>query len=267
MATHTQFSVTLHHLAPGARAAGLDFPDVQLPTVSAPELVELLHSLSDVAGRLTIYEPSNPEIRIKTDRDVFVIRTRYRRLCFVGRETVLRGEEHSIAYIMGVISGIAEPVVPSATIKTVSASPMMPRGMAAPSVGVPDWLKIAAMLVLSAACLGGGVWLLLKPPRAPGPKFKYMSSSESSLLLAKAAGEYRTGIQEGDRRLIIGGDGTLRIAKFAKGQEIAEEFIRTARGATQAGHPSLATTDPYLMTIQDPNTIILYGQVFRRVSQ
>ena len=89
------YSVTLHHLAPGAKAAGLGYADEQLAAVTAVQLVELLHALEDVAAKLTIYEPSNPEIRVKTDREVHIVRTRYRRLCFVGREAVLRGEAHS----------------------------------------------------------------------------------------------------------------------------------------------------------------------------
>ncbi len=267
----TTYSVTLHHLAPGAKAAGLGYPDEQLPSVTPVQLVELLHALSDVASKLTIYEPSNPEIRIKTDRDVHVVRTRYRRLCFVGREAVLRGEEHSIAFIMAVVSGLSEPVV-LPTIRTPerpsSANPLASRSVPRPGGGgVPDWVKLALLAVMSLACIGGGVWMLLKPARSPGPKFTLLPPAESSALLSKAAGEYRTGVGEGDRRLIIGTDGTLRIAKYGPGQAIAEEVIRTARGATQNGQPGLATSDPYLMLIRDNDSVLLYGQVYKRPVQ
>ena len=79
------------------------------------------------------------------------------------------------------------------------------------------------------------------------------------------AGEYHTGTQEGDRRLIIGPDGTMRIAKFGKDQSIAEEIIRTARGAQLDGQPAIATSDPYVMTIKDADNVILYGQNYKRV--
>ena len=75
------YSVTLHHLSPDATAAGLDYPDEQLPTVTVAQLRELLFALSAVAAKLTIYEPSTPEIRVKTDREIFIIRTRTPRTC------------------------------------------------------------------------------------------------------------------------------------------------------------------------------------------
>lgn len=261
------YSVTLHHLAPGAKAAGLGYADEQLPAVTPAQLVEMLHALGGVALGLTIYEPSNPEIRIKTDREVVVIRTRYRRLCFVGRETQLRGEDHSVAMIMAVISGVAEPeiVVPVASAKPGSASPTASRSFSPPSGGVPEWAKLAVLIVLSLAAVGTGVWMLTKPPKNLAPRFKLLAAAESSALLAKAAGEYRTGTQEGDRRLVIGADGTLRIAKYGPAQSIAEEVIRTARGASQNGQPGLATSDPYLMLVRDADTVVLYGQTYKRI--
>jgi len=265
MAANT-YSVTLHHLAPGAAAAGLGYPDEQLSSVTPAQLTEMLETLAEVASRLTIYEPSTPEIRIKTDREVYVVRTRYRHLCFVGREAVLRGEEHSVAYIMATISGLAEPEVKTVTARVFerpsSAGPAHPMA----GGGFPDWAKIALMLILSAGFLAGAGWLLFRPARSLAPKFDLMSPVESIALLSRVAGEYRTGTQEGDRRLIVGSDGTLRIAKYGPAQAIAEEIIRTARGAQQAGQPALATSDPYLMTIKDNDNVILYGQNYKRVS-
>jgi hypothetical protein len=264
--TPVTYSVTLHHLAPGAKAAGLGYADEQLPAVTAVQLVELLHALEDAASKLTIYEPSNPEIRVKTDREVHIIRTRYRRLCFVGREAVLRGEAHSVMYIMATVSGQAEPAIAAATIRQTerpsSAHPLASRNTG----GFPDWAKAALLLVLSLACIGGGVWMLVKPKNGLAPKFSYLSAADSSTLLTKASGEYRTGVQEGDRRLIIGSDGTLRIAKYGPAQAIAEEVIRTARGASSSGKPALATSDPYLMLIKDNDSVTLYGQVYKRVA-
>lgn len=260
------YSVTLHHLAPGAAAAGLGYPDEQMPAVTAAQLRVMLHALSEVASRLTIYEPSTPEIRIKTDREVYVVRTRYRRLCFVGREALLRGEEHSIDFILGTITGVTEPEVKAAAPRVYerpgSASAT---GLHLPSAGLPAWAKIALMLVVSAGCLGGGLWMMLRPARSLAPKFSLMSATESVSLLSRVAGEYQTGNLEGDRRLIIGGDGTLRIAKYGPAQAIAEEIIRTGRGAQQGGQPALATTDPYVMIIKDADNVVLYGQNYKRV--
>ena len=162
------YSVTLHHLAPGAKAAGLGYADEQMPTVSAVQLVELLHALSDVAAKLTIYEPSSPEIRIKTDREVYIVRTRYRQLCFVGREAVLRGESHSVAFIMAAVSGLSEPViVPTVrpSERPSSAHPLNSRSGPGPRGSGTDWVKVVLLIVLSVGCIGGGLWMLVKPAR------------------------------------------------------------------------------------------------------
>jgi hypothetical protein len=265
------YSVTLHHLAPGAREAGLDYPDEQMPAVSVEQLTELLRTLEEVAGRLSIYEPSSPEIRVKTDREVFVVRTRYRHLCFVGSETVLRGEEHGIAYIMGAITGHAEPVArPAVNPRTFERPPTaIPMRMAGRGggAGFPDWAKIALLLLISLSCVGAGVWMLFRPARTLGPKFTLMPAGEAVSLLTRVSGQYQTGNQAGDRRLIIGNDGTMRIAKYGPEQAIAEEIIRTARGATQDGRPALVTSDPYVMLINDAESVTLYGQLFKRVTR
>ncbi len=262
------YSVTLHHLAPGATAAGLEHPDEQIAAVTPDQLRELLSALEQVALGLTIYEPSSPEIRIKTDRETFVVRTRYRQLCFVGRESLLRGEPHTIPFILATVTGEAvEPVKPLEPARNYERPPS---AAPAPSeAGAPSapWLKIAVLLVLIAGCLGGGLWMLFKPARGVAPKFTAMSPAESTTLLARLAGEYRTGTAEGDRRLIIAADGTLRLAKYGPGQAIAEEIIRTARGARQDGQTALATTDPYVLMVRDPDGIQLYGLTYKRVVQ
>jgi hypothetical protein len=264
----SNYSVTLHHLAPGATAAGLNYPDEQLANVTVDQLRELLLALESLAAKLTIYEPSSPEIRIKTDREVYVVRTRYRQLCFVGRESLLRGEPHSIPFIVSTVTGVAaEPVQalqPAARSydRPPTASPSGSEGGA----GSKPALKIAIMLVLIVACLGTGIWMLVKPARGVGHKFNNMGSSESQTLLTRLAGEYRTGTGEGDRRLILGADGTLRLAKYGPGRAIAEEVIRTGRGALQEGKPVIVTTDPYVILVRDPDGLVLYGQVYKRVA-
>src|SRR5882757_5020527 len=188
-AANPTYSVTLHHLAPGAVAAGLTHADEQLPTVPLPQLREMLYALSEVSSRLTIYEPSIPEVRIKTDREIFVVRTRYRRLCFVGYEAALRGEEHSVAYILTTITGTTEVAkAPEPRLERPSAA-----GATAPAVPVetgrvPRWLKVALMAVVIIGCNGTAAWLLLRPPTIIAPKYALMTPADSATLLARVAG-------------------------------------------------------------------------------
>ncbi|HEX2860007.1 MAG TPA: hypothetical protein VHN79_00120, partial [Lacunisphaera sp.] len=177
------YSVTLHHLTSDAREAGLNYPDVQLSGITVEQLTGLLRSIEELAATLSIYEPSSPEIRVKTDREVFVIRTRYRHLCFVGNETALRGEEHGVAYIVGAISGntetLAQPAItPRVFDRPPTAIPvrMHPRGGGG---GFSDWAKIALLVVVSLSLVGGGVWMLFRPARSMAPKFTYLPSSEA----------------------------------------------------------------------------------------
>ena len=260
------FSITLHHLAPGAKAAGLAYPDEQIPSANIAQLRDLLYSLHEVASHLTIYEPSTPEIRIKTDREAFVIRTRYRRLCFVDYETALRGEDHSVAFILSTITGTVEPVKTALKPeRTASASHGSAGSPAAMDTGrMPRWAKIAAMAVLIVGFNAVTAYLLLRPVRTPAPQYDLLADSESRALLIKTAGNYETGAAEGDRRLIIRSDGTLLLGKFGSQRTIAEESSRTARGALAQGRAILVTSDPYVLEIKDADTVVLYGSTYRR---
>ena len=268
------YSVTLHHLAPGAKAAGLAYPDEQLAAVTVPQLRDLLFALSAVASHLTIYEPSTPEIRIKTERDVFIVRTRYRRLCFVGWETILRGEDHSVSFILTTITGTAEPAkAPPKPERTGSTSPT--GGSASPTGhslsnpplsaagGMPRWAKVAVLGALIVAFNGATAWMLLRPPPSLLPQHELLSESESRALLIRAAGQYETGTAEGDRRLIVDTEGRLRLGKFNAQHAVVEERTKPLRGAMVQGRAALITGDTVL-TIKDADTVVLYNTTYRR---
>ena len=260
------YSVTLHHLAPGAVAAGLAYADEQLPAVPLPQLREMLYALSEVSSHLTIYEPSAPEIRIKTDREIFVVRTRYRRLCFVGYEAALRGEEHSVAYILTTITGTTEvakapePRFERASVATSTTTPAAP----VETGRVPRWLKVAVMSVIIIGCNGTAAWLLLRPPTIIAPQYTLMTPADSSALLGRVAGEYRTGSAEGDRRIIIDSSGAARLAKFGANQAIIQPTTKTLRGALVDGQPALVTNDPAAIVVKDADTIVLFGVTYKR---
>lgn len=259
------YHVTLHHLAPGAVEAGLAYPDEQLAGVPLPQLREMLYALSEVASRLTIYEPSSPEIRIKTDREAFVVRTRYRRLCFVGYEAALRGEEHSVAYILTTITGNTETAkAPEPRVERPSvAGPVIT--IAPDEAGrFPRWLKIAVMAVIIIGCNATAAWMLLSPPKTIAPKYSLLTPAESVALLGRVAGEYRTGSAEGDRRIIIDTTGTVRLAKFGPNQSTTQPVTKTVRGALVDGQPALVTTDPAAVVLKDAETIVFFGNTYKR---
>lgn len=258
------YSLTLHHLAPGAVAAGLAYPDQQLPAVPLNQLREMLYAFSELSSHLTIYEPATPEIRIKADRESFIVRTRYRRLCFVGYEASLRGEEHSVAYILTTITGTTETAkAPEPTFieRRSAASRSAPEEAAG---GFPRWAKIAVMAVIIIGCNATAAWMLLRPPNTLAPKFTLMTASESAALIAKVAGEYRTGSLEGDRRIIIDTLGTARLAKFGANLAVSQPTTKTIRGAIVDGQPALITNDPAAVVLKDADTIVLFGNTYKR---
>ena len=258
------YSITLHHLSPDAKASGLAYPDEHLLAVSIGQLRELLYSLSEVASRQTIYEPSSPEIRIKTDRDVFVVRTRYRRLCFIGWEAMLRGEEHSVVYILAAVTGSTEH---GKTLPKIERPAPVYKTHSTPSVdggGLPRWIKIAVMTVLIISANGTALWLLLKPPPHLTPQFTLLPDFESHALLNKVAGEYITGTHEGARRMVIDTDGTLKLSKYGPKKAIIDGSTKTVRGGLAEGRAALITSDPEVLTIKDANTVVLFGTMYHR---
>jgi hypothetical protein len=259
------YNVTLHHLAPGAVAAGLAYPDEQLPAVPLAQLREMLYALSEVASRLTIYEPSTPEIRIKTDRESFVVRTRYRQLCFVGYEAALRGEDHSVAYILTTITGTAEAAkAPEPRPDRPAIVSVRADEAAADTGSVPRWVKILVMAIIIIGCNATAAWLLLKPPTTLAPKFTLMTPAESANLLGRVAAEYRTGSQEGDRRIIIDSAGTARFDKFGPNLAPIQPLTKPVRAAFVDGQPALITADPAAITINGPDTIAYFGTTYKR---
>ena len=259
------YSVTLHHLSSDAKMVNHAYPEVQLPTVSNSQLRDLLYGLSTAAERLTIYEPASPEIRIKTDRDAYVVRTRYRRLFFVGHETILRGEEHTVGHILTEITGAVEPdKIAPRPVRPTSSAPMAHSRPPIQAERVPRWAKIASMSVLIVGFNATAVWMLMRPPATLAPHYELLPDAESKVVLTRAAGEYRTGSQEGDRRLMIGVDGTLRLAKFGAGLALTDEGARTARGGLAQGRTVRVTNDPYVLAIRDADTVVLYGSTYHR---
>jgi len=281
----SSFNVMLHHLSPDAKSVGMNYAHEQLQGVTTAQLRALLNGLSDAAARFTIYEPAAPEIRIKTERSAFVVRTRHRRLCLVGWEGKLRGEEHDVGFILSTVTGTAEPAklevdaagrgstspIPAGTtdstppFSTDSGAPFVPGKARANEGLIPKWAKIAGLAVLIVGFNVVTVWqVFFQEPRIPMPKTATIPDFETGALLAKAAGEYETGGAEGDRRLIIEPGGNLRLAKYGPERAVLQETTRTAKGGMVNNRQVLVTSDPAVVDIKDANTVIYFGTTYKR---
>jgi hypothetical protein len=299
MATPT-YSLILNNLSTDGKTVGVNYTHEQLQGVSLEQLRALLQALSTAASRLTIYEPAVPEIRIKTERSAFVVRTRHRQLCLMGWENKLRGEEHSVGLVLNTITGVAQDPVPAAVSPqgghssafsgagdprgstppsgTASNSPLETesRAQLAPGAGrqpekegaFPRWAKIAGLGVLIAAANATTVWLVFfRAVKSPVEASQSIPDFETTELLAKAAGEYETGAAEGDRRLIIETSGNIRVAKYGPQRAILQETTRTAKGGIVNGRTLLITNDPATIEIKDADSVIYFKTTFKRRSR
>jgi len=288
------YNVMLHHLSPDAKSAGVNYVNEPLIGVSMAQLRTLLQGLAEVASRLSIYDPAAPEIRIKTERSAFVVRTRYRRLCLLGWENKLRGEEHTIGLILTAVTGSAEAaktatdgerrgslsltpgagggtsnhraVGGSSSPQALGSEPAFsPAEAEAEASGLPRWAKIAGLAILIVAFNATTVWLVFfREVSSPMPEAEPIPEFETGGLLAKAAGEYETGNQEGDRRLIIEATGGLRIAKYGPERAVLQEMTKSAKGGSVNGKIVLVTSDPTTIEIKDANTVVYFGTTYRR---
>jgi hypothetical protein len=296
------FNVLLNHLSPDAKTVGVNYAHEQLQGLSLEQLRALLQALSVAASRFTIYEPAIPEIRIKTERSSFVVRTRHRQLCLMGWESRYRGEEHTVGLIINTVIGVSNEPEPAAVIAgadrrgsnsavprsgeragsatpvgggsqapfegTASSAPFGTGRKPPPAGGLPRWAKIAGLGVLIVAINVFTAWqMFFQPARSPVSASQPIPDFETTALLARAAGEYETGGAEGDRRLIIETSGNIRIAKYGPGRAVLQETTRTAKGGIIDGRTLLITSDPATIEVKDADSVIYFKTIYKRRSR
>lgn len=260
------FNVTLHQLAPGATAPAATAADVTLTGLDRDGLRKLLESFEAMAAALSLYEPAEPELRIRTEHKQYIVRALYGRLVLEGWETSRRGEDHDIAFILATVSEIA--VIPAPEKTDEPAAPAAAPKQRATAAATPGLSRTARIALLAVCILGLNAftaWTLLRPPADNLPPHTLLSTSESRALLTRLAGEYATGADTGDRRLVIGTDGTLQLAKFGPDKTLTEQRTKTLRAASLDGRPALLTNDPAVLTVRDNNTVELFRTVYKRV--
>lgn len=256
--TSQTFQITLHHLSLDAKAASASQPDHDLPKVTVEKLRELLVALAATAANLPAVSEASPEIRIRAGKDTLQVRVSEGQLRFVSWETKTGGVGLNVDQIIARVCFSAprsEPV------------PIRPARIHAPVEAperIPRWLKVTGLIAAIVAINCTSVWMLLKPPPDLLSEFELLPAAASQELLTMVAGDYETGAREGDRRLTIQADGAIQLSKYGQKRLVVEENTKTVRGALTSGKPALLTDDPYLLEIKDPNTVVLYGDTYKR---
>jgi hypothetical protein len=256
--TPPTFHLILHHLSPDAKEALASQPDHELPKATIEKLRELLVALEAAVGRMPAAGPAAPEIRIKTGKDTLQVKVTEGQLRFVSWETKAGGVGLTVDQIIARVNLSAPRTEPA------PRRAPRPQPVAAKPERIPRWLKVAVLVAAIVGINATTVWMLIKPPPDLLSEFELLPEAASHELLASLAGDYETGNHEGDRHLTIQPDGALQILKYSPKRVLVPENAKTARGALTSGRPALLTSDPYLLVIKDPNTVVLYGDTYKR---
>ena len=252
------FHIILHHLSMDAKVASASLDDHDLPGVTVEKLRELLVALAATAAHLPAVSAASPEIRIRAGKDNIQIRVSDGQLRFVSWETKTGGVGLNVDQIIARVCFSAP---------RSEAAPIRPARMHIPAAApekIPRWLKVSGLIIAIIAINCTSVWMLLKPPPDLLSEFELLPAAASQELLSMVAGDYETGAREGDRRLTIQSDGAIQLSKYGQRRLVVEENTKTVRGALTSGKPALLTDDPYLLEIKDPNTVVLYGDTYKR---
>ena len=98
------FTVTLHHLTPDAKRAGVDLPDTDLPPVTEKKLRELIRALAAVASQDTGI--AAPELRVGAPQGKFIVQVAQGRLRINSWDIKVGGADFSPDQIFGLITGV-----------------------------------------------------------------------------------------------------------------------------------------------------------------
>ncbi|MEY3775843.1 MAG: hypothetical protein RLZZ129_2623 [Verrucomicrobiota bacterium] len=253
------YSLTLHHLSPDAKEASAALADLEVSRVTPEKLRTMLTSLAEVAAKHRTDFSVTPEIRIKTDRSELLVRARDGGLTLVSWDKKLGGQNLTVADILAQLDQTAPSGVPAGRSEQAA-------GRAVGGSGLSGRSKIILLVAAVVAINAFTAWNLFKPEPGFVPPHQLLPTDEARALLMRAAGEYETGATAGDRRLIIHADGSLILSTYGPRRTIVEQMNRSAKGANIQGQVVLVTSDPSVLEIRDRDTVVLYGNVYKRRS-
>ena len=247
------FIVTLHHLSPDAKRAGVEFPDTELPPVTEKKLRELIRALAGIAGRDT--GTAAPELRVHAAHGKFIVQIAEGRLRINSWDIKVGGTDHTPDQIFGLITGVEASLDGEGIDFSGVTAKKSKRAL------------IAVLLIGIVASNAITAWMAMRPPPNPFlPEFTVLAPEQAERLFADAAGEYQTGFNEGDRKLTITRDRRVRWAKFGPKRSIAETADLAVQAVESRGQKALVADDRALISVSDPATVVFYSETYRRVA-
>ena len=252
MTAPPQFTVTLHHLAPDAKQAGVDFADVELAAIPAEKLHELLEGLASLAPGVAY--PVVPELRVAARDGHFFVQVKDGRIRFSSWSLRTGASDLTPDQIFEAITGTAREGA-EVLARSRNSGGTEPKGR---------YLKIALLAVAIVGSNGVTAWVLTRPAPDLLPEYRLLETAPGRRLLSEITGDYETGSGEGDRRLIIRPDGTVRWAKYGRDRSIIEEVTLTSQPAQTRDRRALLTSERALIEVADVAALVYYGDTYRR---
>lgn len=258
MTAPAEFTVTLHQLAPDLSEAGQRFSDTAAGPMSAEALRERIEAFARLAPA-TQY-PTQPELRIVGPTGRFLVQARNGEMRVSSWSAQAGGAGLSAEQIVAMVLGV----------ETVVAAP--PRGAAAWGGARRNSGrgKLAALVLGVVGVNGLTVWLLVQPPPPLPPEilpaYQVVAPERAQRVLDEFAGEFDTGMAEGDRHLSIRRDGGIRWFKWGASRQVEEETSLRASAAESRGRAVLVTENSGMIELKDPITIVFFGDTYRRKS-
>jgi hypothetical protein len=246
------FTVTLHHLAPGAKQASAALPDTELPGLTDRKLRELIRALAALTS--TNLGTASPELRVVAPHGQFVVKISEGRLRINSWTIKVGGADLSPDQIYSLITG-AEAVAEAAGVDVHSGGTKPARG---------PMLAVLAALILGTNALTA--WMLMRPPPpAPMlPEYAPLAQEPAERFLADLAGDYQTVTGDGARALKITKAGGVHWLQFGPGGAIAEDTELAAQPVQSHGQPALLADGRALIEPVNAVAVSFYQETYRR---
>jgi hypothetical protein len=249
------FGVTLHHLAPDLKQAGVHFADIERAGVTPEKLHTWLEALARLAPKSEY--PVVPELRIAAPRGRFLVQAKNGQVRLTSWSSSEGGTDLTPERIYSLIMGTDAAEAASFAIELSDLGNGRSRAK-----------KMALLAVAILASNAVTAWVLMRPPppipTSILPEYQVVSAEPAQRILATFAGDYETGTADGDRGLRIGADGALHWIRFGPNRSIAEETGLKAQPAESKGQPVLVADNHGMISMQDAITVVYFGESYRR---
>jgi hypothetical protein len=249
----TLYMVTLKHLARDGKKAAADLPEVQLSYINARQLRTLVEAVAALGP--SVEYPAEPELRVTTPEGKFVVQLKGGKLNLISWSSAHKGGEYSAARIVAILTGEEAQEVERAYAGPAERS------------GLRGRFAIAALLVGIVAVNSFTIWFLAQPKKSLLPRYTLLAHEPAQRVLENVAGVYETGPNPGDRRLEIDKTGKAQRYKFGTERKPVAPQSFTVQPADAGGKTALLTSRKTMITVKDPVSVVMFGDLYQRVQR